>query len=265
MLALVRSATTRTPRSRVASSAVAVCSAYVLGLAGAELLLLTSGLVAGAVAHAALIGVLLLHATAAQTTYRRLLVVLVVPSLIRLLGLTIPVAATPVAVWYLSAGTPALVAALLAARTTELPRELYRLPRTPVLQLLIALTGVASGLLAYLALRPPALAGGPEILVVTAVAVAVFAAITEELVFRGSLQSVATDVFENADVGMGLSTLVFGLMYIGSQSVPFILIMGANGLFFGWAVRQTGSLWGATFAHAALAVGLVVVWPVLLP
>lgn len=256
----------RAPRIDAVTPAAAVCAVYVIGLAGAEVLLLTSGIAAGAVAHVALVLVLLLHATAVpDSPYRRMLMVLVLPSLIRLLGLTIPVAATPVAVWYLTAGTPALLGALLVARVTALPRSLYGRPASLPLQLLVGLTGITSGLLAYLVLRPQPVSTDLPVLVISGVAVAVFAAVTEELVFRGSLQSVAADLFGSSAAGVGMSTGLFALMYIGSQSVPFVLLMLATGLFLAWAVQQTGSLWGPMLAHAAMVVGLVVIWPVLLP
>ncbi len=255
----------RAPRLEGLASAVMVCSVYGFALLGAEVLLLTSGLVAGAAAHAALILALLLHATAvSEAAYRRMLMVLILPSLIRLLGLTVPVASTPLAVWYLSAGTPALIGALLAARVVELPRSLYERPTALLLQLLVGLTGVTTGLLAYLVLRPPPISTDLPVLVLTAVAVSVFAAGTEELVFRGSLQSVAGELFDHPGAGMWLSAGLFALMYIGSQSVAFVLLMLATGVVLGWSVRQTGSLWGPMLAHAALVVGLVVVWPVLL-
>jgi membrane protease YdiL (CAAX protease family) len=99
---------------------------------------------------------------------------------------------------------------------------------------------------------------GPHLLV-GAVILTVFAASTEEVLFRGLLQHVVTDICPRS--GVLWSAFLFASMYIGSLSVGYVLFMGLVGLFFGWCVRQTGSLWGVILAHGGLIVGLVCVWP----
>jgi membrane protease YdiL (CAAX protease family) len=247
------------------SAGAMVCATYLLGLATAELLLLTSGLLAGAIAHCVLVLALVGHAIAApRAPYRRLLIALVLPSLLRLLGLTVPVASTPTAIWYLAAGTPAVIGTILAARMVGLPRPLLAWPRSPLVQLLIAGSGITHGLLAYLALRPAPVGGGFGTMAVTAAAVAIGGAAVEEIVFRGALQSAATAALGGSGAGIAVSTVAFGMMYAGSLSVSFFVLVFAMGLFLGWAVRETGSLWGAIGAHAAMVVGLVVIWPLVL-
>jgi membrane protease YdiL (CAAX protease family) len=247
------------------SASVLVSVAYLLGLAGAELLVLTTGILAGAVAHTVLITILVGHAIAApRAPYRRLLVALTLPSVLRLLGLVVPVAATSEAVWYLSAGTPALIAVGLAARVVGMPASLLAWPRSAWLQLLIAVSGITNGLLAYLVLRPAPIGGGAAVASLTAAAVILFGAVVEELAFRGIMQSVATELFRSPGAGIAVATVAFSVMYVGSLSIPFVLLMFAMGLFLSWTVQETGSLWGALGAHAAMVVGLVVVWPLLL-
>ena len=253
------------PADRLMSQSAVVVGAYVIGVASAELLLLTSGLVAGSISHAILIAVLVIHAIAApRAPYRRLLVALTLPSLVRILGLTIPVASTPVAIWYLMAGTPALVGAVLAARVVAMPTALIARPASLSAQILIAFSGVTNGFLAYLVLRPAALPGGLLTAIVSASILTIVVATTEELIFRGSLQSVAGDLFGSPMAGIAVSTGLFTLMYAGSLSPAFVVLMLATGLFLGWAVQLTGSLWGAIGAHAAMVVGLMVVWPLVL-
>lgn len=265
MASPIRAAIGAIPAYRLLSPSAVVCGTYLVALASAELLLLTSGLIAGAVSHAILIAALVIHAIAAPSApYRRLLVALTLPSLLRILGLTIPVASTPVAIWYLMAGTPALLGAVLGARVIGLPASLVGRPASPSAQILIALSGVTNGLLAFLVLRPAALAGGPIAAIASAVVLVVVVAGTEELVFRGGLQTVVADLFGSPMVGIGVSTGVFTFMYAGSLSFAFVVLMFATGLFLGWAVQLTGSLWGAIGAHAAMIVGLVVVWPIVL-
>jgi membrane protease YdiL (CAAX protease family) len=247
------------------SPSALVCAVYLLALASAELLLLTSGLVAGAVAHTILIAVLLVHAIAApDAPYRPLLVVLVLPSLIRMLGLTIPVAGTPQLVWYAMAGVPSLLAALLAARVIRLPARLFVMPAHPWVQLSIVLSGVSTGLLAYVILRPAPLSDSPILAPAAAVVLALFVAATEELVFRGNLQEVVRDLFGSEAAAIAVSAGAFALMYAGALSLPFTIVMLSMGLLLGWTVQQTGSLWGAIGAHMVMLIGLMVVWPLLL-
>lgn len=253
------------PARPLLSPTAIVCGSYLLALASAELLLLTSGLAAGSAAHAILVAVLLMHVIAApRAPYRPMLTALLLPSLMRLLGLTIPVAATPQAIRYLMAGTPALLGAILAARVVALPRSLFDRPSNIWLQGLIAVSGVANGLLAYLVLRPAAQPGGLLLTILTAFVVAVFVAGGEELVFRGVLQAAASEVFDSPVAGLAVSTATFTLMYVGSLSIVFIILMSAMGLFLGWTVHQTRSLWGAIGAHVGMVVGLIVVWPLVL-
>jgi len=248
------------------SANAVVCATYLAAVAMAEVLLLTTGLLAGAVAHVTLVAVLTGHAIAApRAPYRRLLVALAVPSLLRLLGLVVPVASTSVPVWYFTAGTPALLAVVLAARLVEMPPGLLGRPRTVWVQLLIAASGITNGLLAYLVLRPAPIAEGPLLVPLAAVAVAVFSGLLEEVAFHGILQGIAVEVFRSGAAGVAVSTAALTIMYLGSLSIPFVVLMFSTSLFLGWAVNESGSLWGALGSHIALVVGLVVIWPLLLP
>jgi membrane protease YdiL (CAAX protease family) len=247
------------------SATAVVCATYLAALGIAEVLLLTTGLVAGAIAHVVLVAVLMGHAIAApRAPYQRLLVALALPSLVRLLGLIVPVAATPLAVWYLAAGIPALLAVVLAARVVELPPGILAWPRPMWVQLLIAASGISNGLLAYLVLRPAPAAQGSLMVPIAAVSVVIFGALVEELAFHGILQGIAGAALGSPEAGVAVSTTAITLLYIGSLSVPFVLLMFATALLHGWTVRETGSLWGPLGAHAILVVGLVVIWPLVL-
>jgi membrane protease YdiL (CAAX protease family) len=245
-----------------------VTATYLSALLIAELMLMTSGLLVGALAHAVLLGVLVMHYLLVPgASYRRLLLALALPSLMRLVGLTVPIVVTTPLIWLVATGTPTLVAALLCARATNaLPRQLLRLPQHLEAQLAVAAGGTVHGLLAYLILRPTPLVLGPEPTQIAAavVVLGVFVAFTEELIFRGIIQSVATDAFANPTAGMVVSAVAFATMYLASLSVPFVLLMLAIGLLFGWVVRESGSLWGVIGAHVLLSVGALAFWPFVL-
>ena len=80
-----------------------------------------------------------------------------------------------------------------------------------------------------------------------------------ELVFRGLLQHVASPLFGR--LGLLWSAAAFASMYTGSLSPSYVAFMGVVGLFFGWCVQRTGSLWGVVLAHGGLIVGMTCVWP----
>jgi len=261
--------TTRRTMELVATPAALVTGSYLAALTIAEVTLLTSGLVAGALAHAILLVALLTHYLAApRVGYRRLLLALALPSLIRLIGLTVPIASTSPLVWVVAAGVPTLLGALLCARAIDaVPSATLAWPGRDIgAQLAVAAGGVMHGLLAYLVLRPVPIIGQLDPIGVTSavIGLGVFAAFTEELIFRGIIQPVATEAFGSRSGGILVSTVVFTVMYLGSLSLPFIVLMFAIGLFFGWIVQESGSLWGVIAAHAALSVSFLVIWPFLL-
>jgi hypothetical protein len=87
----------------------------------------------------------------------------------------------------------------------------------------------------------------------------IFNGFTEELMFRGLLQRVADEIWGRA--GFLLSGALFAIMYIGSLSADYVLFIGLVGLFFGWCVNRTGSIWGVVLAHGILSIGMLLVYP----
>ena len=255
-MAPVRQATRRT-LDLVGSPAALVTASYIAALTIAEITLLTSGSAAGALAHAIVLIALIAHYVAAPGVgYRRLLLALALPSLMRLVGLTVPIASTSPLIWIVAAGTPTLLAALLCARAIDaVPSALLRWPGRDIGgQLAIAAGGLMHGMLAYLVLRPTPIIAQLDPIGVTStvIGLGLFAAFTEELIFRGIIQSVATETFSNPAGGVLVSTVIFTIMYLGSLSLPFIVLIFAIGLFFGWIVQESGSLWGVIGAHHVL-------------
>ena len=89
----------------------------------------------------------------------------------------------------------------------------------------------------------------------------VFTGFVEEIIFRGMLQQVANEILGGA--GVLCSSILFAIMYTGSLSLSYMLFIGLVGLFFGWCVNRTGSIWGVILAHSILNIGMILVWPFL--
>jgi membrane protease YdiL (CAAX protease family) len=238
---------------------------YIAAIAGAEAIGVFIGVVPGALCQAILTLTLLSHYVLMdRAPYRRILPVLALAPLLRLLSLTMPIRHLSQIYWYALVGTPLLIAAALTARLLDLSKTCLGL-RTwswrP--QILIASSGLPLSMAAFLLLRPEApiarldwreMAIGSLILIV-------FTGFTEEILFRGMLQQVANEALGQA--GILCSSILFAVMYIGSLSLSYVLFIGLVGLFFGWCVNQTGSIWGVVLAHSMLSIGMMLVWPFL--
>ncbi len=236
--------------------------AFVLAIAGAEVL----GALVGVEAGAALDGVLLLVLINASVLglvrpASLLPPILVLVPLLRILSVALPLRQVPQLAWYPLVGGPLLLGIVLAARTVGVPKPPRRSHWSGVLvQAGVALVGIPLGMAAYAILRPRALTSLTwHGVVLAGLLLLVFAALVEELLFRRLLQDVVVRLFGPA--GLLLASVLYASTYAGSLSAEFALFMGGVGLAFALVVRRTGALWGVVVAHALLSLGLLVVWP----
>ncbi|WP_439116288.1 lysostaphin resistance A-like protein [Nitrolancea hollandica] len=94
-----------------------------------------------------------------------------------------------------------------------------------------------------------------------AIILIIFSGAIEEILFRGLLQRVTTEIF--GTWGIAWASVLFAVMYLGSHSAPVVAIMGLIGLFFGWCVERTGSTWGVILAHGIMLIGIYYALPYL--
>jgi hypothetical protein len=76
--------------------------------------------------------------------------------------------------------------------------------------------------------------------------IAIIPAIGEELLFRGVLQRIFTEWFKSAHWGIWISAFLFSAIHM--QFFGFLPRMFL-GLFFGYLLEATGSLWIPILAH----------------
>lgn len=69
----------------------------------------------------------------------------------------------------------------------------------------------------------------------------------EELFFRGCLQSILFDKIKRGWVAILLTAIVFTLMHFDMSGIAPLLVQG---IFYGYLVYSTGSIWSAVIAHA---------------
>jgi uncharacterized protein len=244
-----------------ATPAVVPVSAAVLAVA--EVLVGQGIVVAGMLVHAALLLVLLCLLIAREhALYGRVLPALALAPLMRILSLALAIQQIPQIYWYALAGTPLLIALARTIRLLDLSalRLGLRLWSLPV-QLLIACCGVPLSIVAPVVLRPIPLAAGSGWydLVIGSAILLIFTGFAEELLFRGVLQRVLVETFGWR--GVLYAGGLYALMHVSSLSWNYVLFAAAMGLFFGWCVFRTGSIWGVVLAHGLMNVGAAFAWP----
>lgn len=73
------------------------------------------------------------------------------------------------------------------------------------------------------------------------VAVALMAAVSEELLFRGALQPL---------IGLAPAAIIFGLLH--ATAIAHVILAGLLGFVLGWLYHWSGSLWPSIVAHLAI-------------
>jgi membrane protease YdiL (CAAX protease family) len=239
--------------------------AYLAALAGTELgwSLLGLSAPAAAVAYgllALLLPLCLTLRAAADVRVAALLPPLVAISVVRL----VTVAAEPAHVRPLTrlvvVGMPALAAVALAAR--QRPRQ-WRLLRPHTGgwwgQVLVALAGIPAGRLVW-GLAPPTVpARAGTSTVVAATVLVVFAALPDELLYRGLLIPAAAGVAGRW--ALPLSSVAYATAYLPGGSGRQVLLAFLLGMALGWCRRRTGSVVGVVAAHGLLNVVVYLLLP----
>lgn len=228
---------------------------------GATLALLQLGLALHALL---LVGLTLYCAFGRHEAERRLALALTLVPLMRILSLSLPLALFPQIVWYLLVAAPLLAATMIAVRQLRLSRgDLgLRLGNVPI-QLMLAEGGLALGAIEYAILAPPPLftMNSTGALVTAALVLLVTTGFTEELIFRGLLQSLATPILR--EWGLIYVALLFAALHIGYRSVSDSVFVCGVGLLFAYVVYRSGSILGVTLAHGLTNVTLFLIMPYL--
>ena len=157
-------------------------------------------------------------------------------------------------------GIPALVAVAIAARQRSPESRLLR-PHTGGWpgQLLVGLIGIPSALVVW-AIAPPAVEvrGGTSTIVAATILV-LFAALPEELLYRGLLVPAATAVV--GAWGIPFAAATYALAYLSGGSIATVLLAFVLGVVLGWCRWFTGSVVGVIGAHSLLNVIVYLVLP----
>jgi membrane protease YdiL (CAAX protease family) len=235
-------------------------------LVAAELALLLGGLVPGTVGHAiALLGLLALGRARWDHPDGRLALALAVVPVMRLASIALPAVIISVNTWYVMIGLPTFFAIGLAARALALRPGDLGIRRTPWREVaILATAGVALGLAGFVIGEPDPLPAGISLveIVVISLTLVVFGALLEELLLRGLVQRVASELLGGRAVIV--SAALTGLLYLSSLNLRYVVFMVAVALLMGIVARRTGSIAGPVAGHGVLLWTQLVMWPLVL-
>jgi membrane protease YdiL (CAAX protease family) len=176
---------------------------------------------------------------------------LVATSVVRLVTLAaLPGNVTPLA-RLMAVGVPALVAIAMAARLRA-PGWRFLRPHTGGWpgQLLVTMIGIPLALILW-RIAPPAVGlGAHTSAVVAATALIVFAALPEEMLYRGLLVPAASAAV--GSWGVLLASVGYAVAYIPSGSTMTLGFALLLGMVLGWCRQLTGSVVGVIGAHSVL-------------
>jgi len=254
----------RRRRSRAAS---AVPFAAALALIGVEALLTARGhVLAGEVADAALL-LLLAGLWRLPGAHGQLAVwacwALALVALTRLLALGMPLRDASTSLATLVVALLVIAATVAGARAASVPLALLLRVRAKALIALSAGGGLALGLVAHLLgaarLWQP---GASARQVLLALLAALFAALAEELLFRGVVQVALTRVALRA--GTLMSVALFAASYLDGASAAIVLVVALAGGLFALAAHRARTLLAPAAGHLSFMLGFGVLWPWLL-
>ncbi len=238
---------------------------YLLVVALAEVLTALVSAELGMTLHAILlVGLTIRGASWQLGAERRLAMALTMAPLTRLISLAMPLTNLPQMAWYPIVSVPLLIAAWLIIRQLRVSRaELGLRSGNLPLQLMLMGCGLGLGFVEYIILAPPPLTTefSWSTLALSAALLAVSTGFTEELIFRGLLQSVATPTLGRW--ALVYVSLLFAALHIGYLSFLDIVFVFGVGLLFAHIVRWSGSILGVSLAHGATNVTLFLIMPYL--
>ena len=236
---------------------------YLLAITGAEVVTNFYNSLGGVIANIILLTALIVHSSLiTDSPNHKLLLSLSLAPLTRIMSLTMPLVQFPPIYWYLIIYPPLLLACLVTMyRLRFSAREVgVTIQKLPV-QLGVMVGGFVFGIVEYLILRPEPLVATlywKEMLLPIFVLMA-GTGLVEEFMFRGVMQRAALEAL--GKWGLPYVALIFAILHLIHNSAVDIVFVFVVGLFFGWIVKKTGSLFGVTLSHGITNCTLYLIAP----
>lgn len=183
--------------------------------------------------------------------------------LIRIFGFTVPLMFFRRIYWFLIISIPLLIAVVVLSRNLKLGmKEVGLVSGRWGIQILVILCGIILGFTEYQILRPKPLIDSlsPGEVLVPGIVLIIFTGFTEELIFRGIIQTISVRVFGVVN-GIVYTSVIFTTMHIGFNSVPHMIFVLLTAVFYGYIFQRTGTLTGVILSHGLSNVVLFLIAP----
>jgi LysM repeat protein len=131
------------------------------------------------------------------------------------------------------------------------------------IELLIGVLGLGFGFIEYLILRPEPLVAELrwDLIWLPILILLVFTGLLEEVIFRGMLQSTATQHLGR--LGVLYVAVLFAVLHLGYRSLLNLLFVFGVALLFGLIAQRRGTLLGVSISHGLTNISLYLVFPFL--
>ena len=195
-----------------------------------------------------------------------LLKALMLLPLVRIFGFTLPLIYFRQIYWPLIVSIPLIIAVTVLARNLRLTMKDIGLTYGRIqIQLPVALLGIAFGFMEYTLIKPTPWINTltPENLVAPALILIIFTGLTEELIFRGIIQTMSTRLF-GAVNGIIYTSALFTTMHIAFNSLPHMILVLTIAIYYGIIYHKTKTLSGIMLSHGTSNIVLYLIAPFIL-
>jgi membrane protease YdiL (CAAX protease family) len=236
---------------------------YLLAIAGAEAVTAFSAPPWGALCYIVILSVIIVRSALVNLYFhQRLMFPLALVPLMRIISLTISEMNVPEIWLNLSVYSTLLIAAVVLARILKYSAlDIGLNPQWLGTQLVVGGTGILLAFIGYPILRPEPLIAELtwQEVWLPALILLIYTGFVEELVFRGIIQRGAVE--ELGRWGIVYVSLLSAALYIGFLPVTWLAFVFFISLYFGWIVRETGSILGVALAHGLCNIVLYLIAP----
>lgn|GEM_PF-5508214 len=152
--------------------------------------------------------------------------------------------------------------------TATTPEEIALTSSFPKSQWTIATSGIPLAVVGYIALKPDPLVPGITLetwqdALIPSLVLAIYAGFVNIAIFQGMIQH---SMLPLAQSRSSISTLLLvAVMYTITQTEHLSPFFSAytlgTGIFYAWAVKRTGTIWGTSIASGITAIGIYILIP----
>ena len=239
---------------------------YPLVIGAAEWVTVAVSPIDGIIFHVVILCSLIIHSSLSYKEPRsKLYLSLTLIPIFRITSLSMPLAHFSVTYWYIVISIPMLAGAFTAIRLLDLRLSDVGLRVSKrVVQILtqglVGIDGIAFAWLAFYLFNPkPFTTELAWNSIPLPTIIFIVSGFTEELVFRGIIQSIAVKIMGNW--GIVYAAVVSSALYISYLSWLHWGFALAIGLLFGWIVRMTRSITGVSLSRGIINLGLYFIIP----